>query len=79
MKYTTLIGMLLIGIGLVSSYMGKIDFTDMLKARFFYLGVFYGGGFGMLLGGLLGWLYKKNVKEVKVVDSNEEPKADDWS
>lgn len=62
MKYTTIIGILLIGIGLVSSFMGKYDFTDFFGSRLFWLGALYAGGIGILLGGFLGWLYKRPKK-----------------
>lgn len=59
MKYTTIIGILLIAIGLVASFVGKIDFGELIAEPEFALGLLYGGGVGMLLGGFLGWLYKK--------------------
>jgi len=59
MKYTTIIGILLIAIGLVASFVGKIDFGELIAEPEFALGLLYGGGIGMLLGGFLGWLYKK--------------------
>lgn len=59
MRYTTIIGILLIAIGLVSSFIGKIEFGDLISEPDFALGLLYGGGLGLLIGGLLGWLYKK--------------------
>ena len=59
MRYTTIIGILLIAIGLVSSFIGKIEFGDLISEPDFALGLLYGGGLGVLIGGLLGWMYKK--------------------
>lgn len=62
MKYTTIIGALLIAIAIVSTYVGKIKFGDLLTEPEFVLGLLYGGGLGMLIGGIIGWLYKKSNK-----------------
>lgn len=62
MKYTTIIGILLIAIAVVSTYVGKIKFGDLLTEPQFVLGLLYGGGLGMLIGGIIGWLYKKRNK-----------------
>lgn len=59
MKYTTIIGILLIGIGLVASFVGKIDFGELIAEPEFSLGILFGGGIGILFGGFIGWLYKK--------------------
>lgn len=59
MKYTTIIGILLIAIGLVASFVGKIDFGELIAEPEFSLGILYGGGVGILFGGFIGWLYKK--------------------
>ncbi|MDD3773031.1 MAG: hypothetical protein RBT46_02695 [Weeksellaceae bacterium] len=59
MKYTSIIGILLIAIGLISSFIGKIEFGNLITEPEFALGLLYGGGFGLLSGGFLGWLYKK--------------------
>lgn len=59
MKYTTIIGVLLIAIGLVASFVGKISFGELIAEPEFSLGILFGGGIGILLGGFLGWLYKK--------------------
>ena len=59
MKYTTIIGILLIAIGLVASFVGKIDFGELIAEPEFSLGILFGGGVGMLFGGFIGWLYKK--------------------
>ncbi|MFA5619589.1 MAG: hypothetical protein WDA08_04695 [Weeksellaceae bacterium] len=65
MKYTTIIGIMLIAIGFVASFIGNIEFIDMFPRRMFWLGIIYGGGLGILVGGFLGWLYKKNKKIVE--------------
>ena len=62
MKYTTIIGILLIAIATVASFVGKIKFGDLLTEPEFVLGLLYGGGLGMLIGGIIGWLYKKRNK-----------------
>ncbi|MFA7688458.1 MAG: hypothetical protein WCY25_11390 [Moheibacter sp.] len=60
MKYTTTIGILLIAIGIVASFVGKIEFGELFQEPEFLLGLLYGGGVGILFGGLIGWLYKKD-------------------
>ena len=60
MKYTTIIGILLIAIGIVASFVGKIEFGELFQEPEFLLGLLYGGGVGILFGGLIGWLYKKS-------------------
>lgn len=62
MKYTTIIGILLIAIGIVASFVGKISFGDLLTEPEFVLGLLYGGGLGILFGGIIGWMYKKRKK-----------------
>lgn len=59
MKYTTIIGILLIAIGLVASFVGKINFSELITEPEFSLGILFGGGIGILFGGFIGWLYKK--------------------
>lgn len=74
MKYTTIIGILLIAIGLVASFIGKIQFGDLFQEPEFALGLLYGGGAGFLLGGLIGWMYKKRNKTQTVIHRKvEEP------
>ncbi len=60
MKYSFIIGFLLIAIGLVASFIAKIEFGEIIKEPNFALGLLYGGGLGLLIGGFLGWLYKKD-------------------
>lgn len=62
MKYTTIIGILLIAIAIVASFVGKISFADLLTEPEFVLGFLYGGGLGILFGGIIGWMYKKRNK-----------------
>lgn len=63
MKYTTIIGTLLITIGLVASFVAKVDFLELIAQPNFALGLLYGGGLGMLIGGFIGWLYKRTKVE----------------
>lgn len=64
MKYTTIIGTLLITIGLVASFVAKVDFLELIAQPNFALGLLYGGGIGMLIGGFIGWLYKRTKVEI---------------
>lgn len=68
MKYTTIIGILLIAIGLVAAFVAKTDFGDLITDSDFALGLLFGGGSGILIGGFLGWLYKKKKVEVVKVE-----------
>ncbi len=72
MKYTTIIGILLIAIGLVASFVGKIDFGELIAEPEFSLGILFGGGIGILFGGFIGWLYKKPYS---AKSTNPEPGA----
>lgn len=63
MKYAFTIGILLIAIGLVASFIAKIEFGELVTQPEFALGLLYGGGAGLLFGGFLGWLYKKKHDE----------------
>lgn len=63
MKYAFAIGLLLIAIGLVASFIAKIEFGELITEPEFSLGLLYGGGAGLLFGGFLGWLYKKKHNE----------------
>lgn len=60
MKYSTIIGVLLLLIGFVASYVAKYSFGDFITDPEFAVGLCFGGGAGLLLGGFLGWLYKKS-------------------
>lgn len=59
MKYTSIIGALLIAIAVVSTFIGKIKLGEIISEPEFPLGLMYGVGLGLLVGGFLGWLYKK--------------------
>ncbi len=72
MKYTTIIGILLIAIGLVASFVGKIDFGELIAEPSFSLGILFGGGIGILFGGFIGWLYKKPYS---AKNTSSEPEA----
>lgn len=69
MKYSFIIGALLIAIGLVASFVAKKDLGFLITNPEFALGLLYGGGTGLLIGGFLGWLYKKSNKKEEVTVS----------
>lgn len=71
MKYTTIIGVLLIAIGLTSSFIAKTEFGELIAQPEFALGLLYGCGTGLLVGGFLGWLYKRKDNENNGSDSSE--------
>lgn len=62
MKYTTIIGILLIAIAIVATFVAKINVGDIFTEPEFVLGLLYGSGLGMLIGGIIGWMYKKRNK-----------------
>lgn len=72
MKYTTIIGILLIAIAIVATFVGKINVGEIFKEPEFVLGILYGSGLGMLIGGIIGWMYKKRNK----VETIKTPKVD---
>lgn len=72
MKYTTIIGILLIAIAIVASFVGKIQFGDLLTEPEFVLGLLYGGGAGLIIGGVIGWMYKKCSKDEIVRSKSSE-------
>ena len=59
MKYTTIIGILLIALGVTAYFFGNSEIGELFGTKEFLIGLLFGGGIGMLLGGFLGWLYKK--------------------
>lgn len=71
MKYAFTIGILLIAIGLVASFIAKKEFGEMISNPEFALGLLYGCGSGLLFGGFLGWLYKKNHDEKYHSDTSQ--------
>lgn len=78
MKYTTIIGALLIAMGIVAAFVGKVEFGNLITESSFALGILFGGGIGLLLGGFLGWLYKKPYETKNSVkqtpkDSSQNP------
>lgn len=75
MRYTTIIGILLIAIGLVSSFIGKINISELLNEPEFALGLLFGGGFGVLIGGLLGWMYKRPYSDEMKNNKNHPSKT----
>jgi uncharacterized membrane protein YciS (DUF1049 family) len=79
MKYAMIIGFLLVAIGLVAAYVGKIEFSDLISESSFALGILYGGGLGLILGGLLGWLYKKPYETKNSANSTKESTSSNLS
>jgi len=59
MKYTTIIGILLIALGVTAYFFGNSEIDELFGSKEFLIGLLFGGGIGLLLGGFLGWLYKK--------------------
>lgn len=76
MKYTTIIGLLLIAIGLVASFVAKTDFKQLITEPDFALGILFGGGIGLLLGGFLGWMYKKPYASQKTTNTTPPVQAE---
>jgi len=70
MKYTTIIGILLLAIASVSSFIGKIKLGEIISEPEFSLGIMYGAGLGLLIGGFIGWLYKKPNHKISEKNSN---------
>nr|WP_153841619.1 hypothetical protein [Ornithobacterium rhinotracheale] len=63
MKYSTIIGLVLLVVGLVLYIMQEPDYT----AKEFYIAGFMGLGIGLLLGGFMGYAQKKRKKIVEQV------------
>lgn len=70
MKYTTIIGILLIAIALVSVFIGKIEIGSLIAEPEFALGILFGAGSGFLIGGILGWLYKKPYSKSQTTNTS---------
>ena len=73
MKYTTIIGILLVALGVTAYFFGNSDFGELFGSKEFLIGLLFGSGIGMLLGGFLGWLYKKPYAEKSKNSSSAEP------
>lgn len=76
MKYTTIIGILLIALGVTAYFFGNSEIGELFGTKEFLIGLLFGSGIGMLLGGFLGWLYKKphadKSKPSKTEDSSNQ-------
>lgn len=74
MTYSTIIGLLLIGISLAMySFMG-LDYTRFIADKEFVIGITGGAGVGMIIGGFLGWLFKYkaiNRKNARIVEEQK--------
>lgn len=75
MKYSTIIGILLLLIGFVASFVAKYSFNDLITDPEFAVGLSFGGGAGLIFGGFLGWLYKrtKPKKDKTTVEPTSNP------
>lgn len=59
MKYSLILGILLIAIAVVAAYAARFNLREIIAMEGFALGLLFGGGLGLIIGGILGWLYKK--------------------
>lgn len=69
MKYSTIIGLLLLAVGLVLYILQEPDYS----MKEFYIGGFIGLGVGLFLGGIMGFLQKKRKKVVEHVITPAKP------
>lgn len=70
MKYSTIIGLVLLAVGLVLYIVQEpVYYTD----KEFYIAGFLGLGIGLLIGGFLGFAQKKRKKVVENVFKPAEP------
>lgn len=63
MKYSTIIGLVLLVVGLVLYIIQEPDYT----VKEFYIAGFMGLGVGLLLGGFMGYAQKKRKKVIEKV------------
>ncbi|AFL97654.1 hypothetical protein [Ornithobacterium rhinotracheale] len=63
MKYSTIIGLVLLVVGLILYILQAPDYT----AKEFYIAGFLGLGIGLLLGGFMGYAQKKRKKVIEKV------------
>lgn len=59
MKYSVILGILLIAIAIVAAYAARLNVREIIALEGFALGILFGGGLGLVIGGLLGRLYRK--------------------
>lgn len=72
MRYTTIIGLLLVALGVTAYFFGNSEIDELFGSKEFLIGLLFGSGIGLLLGGFLGWLYKKPYADKsKNLDSAE--------
>jgi len=74
MSYATIIGFLLLAISYMIYSTTNQVFAEMVKDYGFVIGVVSGIGFGFILGGFLGWLFKYRslAKESKKEVANKD-------
>lgn len=72
MKYSFIIGFLLLAIGFVAAFVAKKELSFLISNAEFALGLLYGMGSGLIVGGFLGWLYKRNNKETETIQKPTE-------
>ena len=70
MKYSTIIGLVLLAVGLVLYItLEPVEYTE----KEFYIAGFLGLGVGLLIGGFLGFAQKKRKEVVETVFKPAEP------
>ncbi|MBV7441442.1 hypothetical protein KRX57_08405 [Weeksellaceae bacterium TAE3-ERU29] len=69
MKYSTIIGLVLLVVGLILFIVNRPDYMN----ENFYTAGFLGLGIGLLIGGFLGFAQKKRKKVVETVFKPAEP------
>ncbi|WP_068597413.1 hypothetical protein ACF3NR_08095 [Vaginella massiliensis] len=72
MKYTTVIGILLFAIGVSIFYFTNLELDRLTLDKEFLVGVFCGLGFGMIFGGILGWMYKRRKIQRQIAKESQQ-------
>ncbi|MBS7333601.1 MAG: hypothetical protein KIG88_08425 [Weeksellaceae bacterium] len=74
MSYSSIIGILLLIMAYVMFNTTHSVFDVMVKELSFSIGLLGGVGFGLILGGFLGWLfkYRKQKKEDQKQEENQD-------
>lgn len=74
MSYSSIIGILLLIMAYVMFNTTHSVFDVMVKELSFSIGLLGGVGFGLILGGFLGWLFK--YRKLKKEDQKQEENQD---